>query len=505
AVVEKMFLDVLLKSRDLGLYTAITDCGAGGLSSACGELTKDCGCEIFLDNVPLKYEGLKPWEIWISESQERMVVILDSDKKEQFIKLCSSENVEATVIGKVTNTKKLELYFKKIKVCDIDMDFLHNGNPKLEFNIENNISEVKIKNDVKISYPIKDLVRKVLSHSNICSKEWVIRQYDYEVQGNTVLKPLVGNIESCIERVSPQDAAIIQPLSDSVKCVAISCGINPLYGKYDVVSMTESVIDEAIRNIICVGGKLDKIFLLDNFCWGDVKDEEQLASLFLSCETAKKVAEYFATPFISGKDSLNNYFLLENKKINIPPTLLISAIGIIDDVYKTISSEFKDFNNEIYLIGKTNNELCGSILYEVLQKKSGLPPFLDYNIAKKIYQTFEKLKPYILSAHDCSDGGVITSIIEMTFGRNIGVELNLSKVNNLLEFLFSESNSRIVIEILPNNKKLVENVLLSEKIPFTYLGKTVFKPTVSIKYKNEIVLNEKINWFYEIWSKSLVF
>jgi phosphoribosylformylglycinamidine synthase len=504
AVTEKMFLDVLLKARDLDLFTAITDCGAGGLSSACGELTKDCGCEIYLENVPLKYEGLTPAEIWISESQERMVVIVDKDKKDEFITLCNLEDVEATVIGKVTDTKKLEVYFKKVKVCDIDMNFLHNGNPKLEYNLEYKNLKPKTK-DVKIKthYSLKKLVEKVFSHPNVCSKEWVIRQYDHEVQGNTVLKPLVGDLNICFSRVSPQDAAIIQPINDSLKGIAISCGINPLYGKYDIVSMTESVIDESIRNIICVGGSLNKIFLLDNFCWGDTTDETQLSSLVLSCETAKNVAQYFGTPFISGKDSLNNYFLLGNKKVSIPATLLISAISIIDDINTTISSELKSFDNDLYLIGETKNEFGGSVLCDVLNKKNFSPPSLNYRIAKKIYLTFEKLKPYILSAHDCSDGGVITSIIEMTFGRNIGVELNLSKVNDIIEFLFSESNSRIVVEISSENKKLFEEKLIQNKIPFLYLGKTVVKPYVLIKYKNEIVFNEEIEFLYNIWSKGL--
>ncbi len=502
AITEKMFLDVLLKARDLNLYNAITDCGAGGLSSACGELAMNYGCKIFLEKVPLKYLGLKPWEIWLSESQERMVVIVSKELKDEFIDICKKEDVEATVIGEITNTKKLEVFFREEKVCDIDMQFLHKGNPKFEFDIEIKFQKIKkYDKNLEISFgkSLVEIIKKVLSHPNVCSKEYVIQQYDYEVQGNTVLKPLI----SYTQQYSPQDSAILWPKKDSYKGIVISCGINSFYGEYDICSMTESVIDESIRNIISVGGNLEKIFLLDNFCWGEIQNDGQLSNLVLSCETAKNVAIYFGTPFISGKDSLNNYFLLKEKKVSIVPTLLISAIGIVDDIRKTISSEFKSFSNNVYIIGETKDELKGSVLYDILKKNDSKVPSLDYKNAKKIYKTFDKIKPYILSAHDCSDGGMITSLIEMTFGRNIGVEINLSKVDILLEFCFSESNSRFIVEISPDNKEIFENLLNREKVKFMYLGKTTMKPYVIIKYKNEIVCNEEIKNFYNLWSKGL--
>lgn len=504
-ITEKMFLDVLLKARDLGLYTAITDCGAGGLSSACGELAKDYGCKIYLDKVPLKYEGMQAWEIWLSESQERMVVVVNKEKKEKFIALCKEEDVEATVIGEVTDNKTLEVFYNGEIICKLDMDFLHNGVPKVEFNLtfEKKKSSKNKKVDIKIKEPFSEILKKVLSHPNICSKEYVIRQYDHEVQGNTVLKPLVGFINDRLQKVSPQDAAVICPVKGSYRAVAISCGINPLYGKEDVVAMTESVIDEAIRNIISVGGNLNRIFLLDNFCWGDVKEERQMVDLVLSCETAKNVSVYFGTPFISGKDSLNNYFLLGNKKINIPETLLISAIGVIDDVRNTFSSDFKSFNNDVYLIGETRNEFGGSVLFDVLSKKGGNVPSLNYNLARNLYKTFEKIRPYLLSVHDCSDGGMITAVVEMTFGRSVGVELNLTTVKDLMEMCFSESNARFVVEVMSEDKNVVEKILSNSGIPFYHLGKTVLKPYISIRYKNNFVLNESIRDLYNIWSKGL--
>ncbi|MCX7940451.1 MAG: AIR synthase-related protein, partial [Endomicrobia bacterium] len=229
-ITEKMFLDVILKARDLDLFTAITDCGAGGLSSACGELTKDCGCKVYLEKVPLKYKGMLPWEIWLSESQERMVVIADKDKAEKFVQLCQKEDVEATVIGEVTNTKKLEVFYNNVNVCELDMDFLHEGLPKRKFSLVYISSVNKKKNYIKVKDSIEEVFYKIISAPNVASKEWVIRQYDHEVQGNTVVKPLIGDINTGM--YSPEDACVLYPfntegLKNTKKAVAISCGIKP--------------------------------------------------------------------------------------------------------------------------------------------------------------------------------------------------------------------------------------------------------------------------------------
>ncbi len=501
-ITEKMFLDVILKARDLGLYTAITDCGAGGLSSACGELTKDCGAKIYLEKVPLKYKGLLPWEIWLSESQERMVLIMDKHKTQKFLQLCSLEDVEATIIGETTNSKKLEVFYDGTKVCELDTEFLYYGVPKLSFNLSYTLANLKHKN-VVITEPLEKLVKKVISSSNVASKEWVIRQYDHEVQAGTIIKPLCGRSN---EMYSPQDAAVIYPISiedidDKQKAISISCGIKPSLSRIDVVKMTEYVIDEAIRNNICVGTKLEKIFLLDNFCWGEL-NKTNLAKLYLSCETAKNVAIKYGTPFISGKDSLNNYYLLRNKKVSIPETLLITAVGVIEDINNIKTAYFKHPDNYVFLLGKFSYSLGGSTLSECLKIKNLKPPELNINTAIKVYKFINNYNHYILSAHDVSDGGVITTISEMCFANNLGIEINLN-TQKLVEFLFSEPPSCILVEIPQDKKNMFEQLLNKEKIPYIVLGQLKPQPLINIISKGKNKLKLSVEEIYKLWTSSV--
>ena len=503
-IVEKMMLDVILKARDLDLFTAITDCGAGGLSSACGELTKECGCRVYLEKVPLKYKGLLPWEIWLSESQERMVLIADKDKAERFLKLCQNEDVEATIIGEVTDTKKLEVFYNNEKVCELDMDFLHNGLPKRKFSLTYNLTPKNLeKQSVVIKQPLEEIFYKIISHPNVASKEWVIRQYDHEVQANTVLKPLCGDQQS--DFYSPQDASVIYPfnikgLQHTKKAVAISCGIKPSLGKISIERMTEYVIDEAIRNLICVGAKLNKIFLLDNFCWGEL-NKKNLAELFVTCEVAKNVAYKFKIPFISGKDSLNNYYLLGEKKVSIPSTLLISGLGVIEDIDGIKTSYFKSSGSYILLIGKFKVYLAGSVFCECI-KKSYSCYALDVETAKRIYSFVNDYNDYFLALHDVSDGGLITTVVESCFANRCGAELEI-KNKNIVEFLFSEPTSCIIAEVEENKFNELVNLMQQKHIPYIYLGKTKNEPYVVVKQKDKEVLKISVEQAYKLWSKKI--
>lgn len=505
-ITEKMFLDVILKARDLDLYTAITDCGAGGLSSACGELTKDCGCRVYLDKVPLKYKGLLPWEIWLSESQERMVLIADKNKAKKFLSLCEEEDVEASIIGEVTDTKKLEVFYEKTKVCEIDMDFLHNGLPKKKFKLFYKKTKPKLsKKDFYLKQDIKELVKLVISHPNVASKEWVIRQYDHEVQANTIVKPLSGSQLNDI--YSPQDAAVLFPfniegLKDKKMALALGCGIKPSLGKIDVERMTEYVIDEAIRNVICVGANFERIFLLDNFCWGDL-NKNNLAKLFITCETAKKVALKYKTPFISGKDSLNNYFLLKEKKVSIPPTLLISSLGMIEDIKYIKTSYFKAVENYIFLLGNHSCEIGGSVLSEILNLKDKLLPKLNVNLTKKLYKFLNAYNEYILSAHDISDGGLITTLLEMCFANLLGAKIELD-VSDVISFLFSEPPGCIVVEVEKYKKDEFEKILKKEKIKAIVLGEVLKDPQIIIINKGNKITELCVKEMYESWKKSLI-
>ncbi|MHC4520058.1 MAG: phosphoribosylformylglycinamidine synthase subunit PurS, partial [Planctomycetota bacterium] len=326
AITEKKMLDVLLQANEAGLYEAITDCGAGGLSSAVGEMGAELGAEVDLETVPLKYTGLSYTEIWISEAQERMVIAVRPENREAIERVFDSENVEATVIGRFTNDSKLRLRYGGQQVAELDMDFLHDGVPKYSRRAvwtRPAVSEPALPK--KENYN-EDLLG-ILSSYNVASKEWVIRQYDHEVQGGSVIKPLTG-----VANDGPSDAAVIQPKLTSSRGLAISCGMNPLYGDIDPYWMALAGIDEAIRNLICVGGRADRIALLDNFCWGNCTNPETFGMLVRAAQACYDGAMAFSAPFVSGKDSLNNEFACEDgTTICIPATLLISAMSLVDN------------------------------------------------------------------------------------------------------------------------------------------------------------------------------
>jgi phosphoribosylformylglycinamidine synthase subunit PurSL len=471
-ITEKKIVDTLIKARDLGLYTALTDCGAGGFSSAVGEMGEETGAEVYLEKAPLKYDGLKPWEIWVSEAQERMVLSVKPKNIRKLLNVFESENVEAVVIGKFTNDKKLRIFYKKHKVADLSMAFLHDGLPR---SVRKAVWKAKPENKKIPFRQKKDLtgdLLKILASWNICSKEWIIRQYDHEVQGGSVLKPLVG-----IENDGPSDASIVRPILTSNKGIAISNGINPCYGDIDPYWMAASAIDEALRQITVTGGNLERTALLDNFCWGNTEKPRQLGGLVRASQACYDMAKVYGTPFISGKDSLNNEFNTGKGTVSIPATLLISAVSVVDDVRKTISSDMKAEDNLIYVLGKTHNELGGSRYFLEKGTKSGAVPRVDpvqsFKLMKKLSKAIQQ--GLVRSAHDCSDGGLAVSLAEMLIGGRLGALVSLERLprgrsakrDDIL--LFSESNSRFVVEIPPENKKTFEKAM--KGMPIGLIGK----------------------------------
>ena len=339
AITEKMVLDVVLQARDRGLFRSITDCGAGGFSSAVGEMGAELGAEVELDRAPLKYEGLSYTEIWISEAQERMVLAVPPEHWPELYRLCESEGVEATDLGQFVDTGRLTLRYHGEVVGDLSMHFLHDGRPavirKATFTP---VESGPISLPVEADYT-RDLLA-ILGAWDVCSKEWIVRQYDHEVQARTVLKPLVGANDD-----GPGDASVIQPVLGSTRGLAIACGINPRYGLIDPYAMAGCVIDEAVRNCVAVGADPDRIAILDNFCWGNTERPETLGSLVRAAEGCRDVALAYGTPFISGKDSLYNEYTHEGKSLAIPPTLLISAMGQVPDVRKCVTMDLKEAGN----------------------------------------------------------------------------------------------------------------------------------------------------------------
>jgi phosphoribosylformylglycinamidine synthase len=503
AITEKKTLDVLLQANKAGLYEAITDCGAGGLSSAVGEMGEKLGAEVELEKVPLKYAGLNYTEIWISEAQERMVISVKPENLDAIMEIFDCENVEATVIGKFTDTKKLMLRYNGQLVGELDMGFLHNGVPKYSRKASwhrppAGVPQIRSKDNYN------DQLIQILSAYNVASKEWVIRQYDHEVQGNSVIKPLVG-----IGNDGPGDAAVIKPKFDSDKGLAISCGMNPLYGDIDPYWMAVSGIDEAIRNIICVGARVDRIALLDNFCWGNCTKSQTLGSLVRAAQGCFDGAMAFETPFISGKDSLNNEFECDDgSRIAIPSTLLISAISLVDDINNCVTMDVKAPGNLLFVAGQTRNELGGSHYYKVLSQTGSAVPKVDLTLAVKIARRIAGAieKGLVASCHDCSEGGLAVALAEMAFAGGFGIEADLrglAKSNDCTQLdaqLFSESNSRYIVEVEPDNFDGFAKMMLN--LPFGQIGKVKKEKTLTIKDANgKTVIDTGIDVLKQAWQK----
>ncbi len=460
-IVEKKLIDILLQARDCGLYRRITDCGGGGLSSAVGEMAAETGVCVYLDKVPLKYAGLSYTEIWVSESQERMILAVPPNCVNQILTLFASEDVEAAVIGKFTNDRKLRLFYHENLVCNLDMEFLHNGRPQVRREAVWEQSQ-HIEPDFASPADLSKVLLKILGSWNVCSKEWVIRQYDHEVQGSSVLKPLVGKNND-----GPGDAAIIRPILGSEMGVIVSNGINPGYGEIDPYWMAASAIDEALRQIIAVGGSLKRVALLDNFSWGNTDRSEMLGALVRAAQACYDMAIVYQTPFISGKDSLNNEFEYEGKIISIPHTLLISAISVMEDVNQAVSMDFKRAGDLIYIVGTTYNELGGSEYFKIHGFIGNSVPKVNPHRGKELMDRLSMAteKGLVSACHDCSDGGIGVAVAEMAFAGGLGATIRLKSVP-LSEpidrddfILFSESNSRFLAEVSPESKGEFEELM----------------------------------------------
>ncbi|TET45608.1 MAG: phosphoribosylformylglycinamidine synthase subunit PurL [Dehalococcoidia bacterium] len=503
-IVEKKMIDILLQARDRGLYARITDCGGGGLSSAVGEMAAETGVRVDLDRVPLKYAGLTYAEIWISESQERMILAVPPAKVNELLKLFASEDVAATVIGEFTDDRRLQLFYDGKPVGDLEMGFLHDGIPQLQ---REAVWEPTRHPEPDFAEPLhlNEPLLKILSSWNVCSKEWVIRQYDHEVQGGSVLKPLVGKHND-----GPGDAAIIQPILGSPKGVIIANGINPGYADIDPYWMAASAIDEALRQIIAVGGDLNRVALLDNFCWGSASRPEMLGALVRAAQACYDMSVVYGTPFISGKDSLNNEFEYEGKTISIPHTLLISAIGVMDDVSRAISMDFKQAGDFIYIAGSTRCELGGSAYLKNRGLVGNGVPKLDPQQSRHLMENLSTAtrRELVRACHDCSEGGIGVAVAEMAFAGGLGASINLKEVplGESIDrddfILFSESNSRFIIEVAPDKKDLFEKEMAGT--PFALIGQVINEPGLDVYgQKGNSVVSISINELKEAWQKPL--
>jgi len=495
---EEKLKRALMKVRDRKLGSAVTDLGGGGLSSAVGEMAHrfNCGAFVELDRVLLKYSRLTPWEIYISESQERMLLAVPEENLGQVLEIFCEEDVEATAIGRFTKDQHLRLSYRGTTVAALDIAFMFQP-PKIERKAQYEkpaLSEPFFREPENLT----DILLKILSSPNVASKEPVIRTYDHEVKGNTALKPLQG------EHAGPNDAAVIKPLDNSWKGVVVSCGMNPAYGKIDSYWMAASAIDEAVRNNVAVGGR--RIALLDNFTWGNPEKPERLGTLVEACKACYDVAKGLETPFISGKDSLYN----ESPQGPVTPTLLITAVGIIPDIRKLVSMELKAPNNPIYILGRTYRELGGSEYYRLLDSTGKTVPRVNPKTAKK---TFEALTNAIdlgivQACHDLSEGGLAVAAAEMAFGSNYGLQLHLKNVPktdgaNRDDFiLFSESNSRLLVEVSRKHKSHFEELM--KGCACREIGMAVESPFLEVYgLEDGKILSAKVALLRERWKNAL--
>ncbi len=536
-ITQKKFSDAIVKeARDLELYHSITDNGAGGLSCSVAEMAQECGgCHVNLDAVPLKYPGLAPWEIWISESQERMTLAVPPQKWNEFSNLMKRRGVEAAIIGEFTNSGKCIVDYKKKKVMDIDLQFLHNGLPSrpmrttsiqqetrtpqeytfLEYNpSEQENPEILSRENFVTVDDLTASLHALLRRPNIASFQFISQQYDHEVQSGSVIKPLQGR-----GRVNG-DATVTRPLLSSQKAVVTSQGINPTYSDIDTYHMAAAAIDTAIRNAIAVGASLEHLALMDNFCWCSSREPERLRQLKEAVKACYDTAVAFGTPFISGKDSMfndfNGYDAKGNTlKISIPPTLLVSSIGVMKDARKAVSLDAKLAGDLVYVLGETHDELGASeyfALKEELKEESAnrydvnvrginAVPKVDAFKNKCLYQALAQAieEEMVASAQSVHRGGLAAALAKTAMGGMLGLAVSLENLPGTASRddckMYSESQGRIVVTVAPQQKEKFEKVLggLVEINTFAKIGAIIEEDSFTIKGKdNKVIINTSV-------------
>jgi len=515
-ITQKKVVDFMIKACQAGLIKCSTDNGAGGLSSSVGELaTISGGAVVQLEKVPLKYAGLLPWEIFVSESQERMTLVIEEKQIEALWQLAEDMEVELTDIGYFTDEGYLDVRYNDKQVAHLDMEFLHEGDPQKIMYAHWQKPALKEPTLPKtIDY--NQTLLQLMGSLNICSREAIIRQYDHEVKGKTIIKPLMGE-----NGKAPQDAAVMRIGFDSYEGVVVSNGILPRFGDINAYEMSAGAFDEAVRQIISVGGSLpntaknDGIFwsVNDNFCVPDSEYHPEnnpdgkikLAKLVQMCEALYDMATHFAIPLTSGKDSMKNDFKADGVKISIPPTILYSMTAKIDDVRQTVTSDFKAAGDLVYQLGDTYNELGGSEFYKLYDELGANVPKVRKDAAKELYLKVMQANKQglIASSHDLSDGGLAVAFAESAFGGQLGATIDLEALGNVLDVnakLFAESHSRFLVSVAPNNQATFE-AILGKKAHL--LGKVTEDKQLTINHNGETLVKLSTNALLEAWSSGL--
>jgi len=500
-ITKEPVIHVTLECNRKGLLEGLKDFGGGGLSCVCGELAYDAGfgAEIHLDDVPLKEEGLAPWEMWVSESQERMMFLVAPENVDKVLHICKQWDVTAVVVGKVIDKKITRVFCKGEKILEMDMDF-YTGGPVYDTS-QRPYTVPKTKTGKEKDFKIPDLnksLKKLLSLPNIASKEWVIRQYDHEVRGNTVIKPLQGKLNF----ESHGDSTVLKPLEDSFRGLAVTANINPRFMERDPYWGAFSAIDETCRNLVAVGAVPDSVCDCLNF--GNPEKPEKMGEFYEACRGLGDAARALKLPFMSGNVSFYN----ESVKTSVPPTPEIMGIGITSDIRKCITSDFKSEGNIVYLIGKeTEKEMGGSEYYNIMNIDGGIVPKSEIKLLKNCMKGILSAidKETIASCHDISEGGIGICVSEMCIGSNLGCEIDITNVGKGLRSdikLFSESNTRWIVEVKKEQIKEFEKTLSSLKTPFVKIGQTK-KDKLIINDKNCKIIDQKIAVLRDIWKNAI--
>ena len=498
AIEEKRMIDATLALRDEGLIAAVTDCGAGGFSSAVGEMGQKIGAHVNLEKAPLKYSGLAPWEIFLSESQERMVLAIPPKKLKRALEICRLRNVEAMVIGEFDGEKRLKVVYKNQEVCNLSMDFLHHGLPQRTM-IGHSRSEQKPEKPPKEPRDLGKIWKKIMAHGNVCSKEPIVRMYDHNVQGKCALHPFGGATFD-----GPNDGVIIKPLLTKPYGLVITHGLNPALNKIDPYWGSMWALIEAVSNFVALGGDIRTAALIDNFIW-PFPDDESLADLDKAVDACADFARALCMSFISGKDSLSStYRYPDGGILKIPPVLLISVFGKISDVTETATADFKLSDSIICLVGSPDlKNLGGSTYFDVMGGSSAELPKMNAKNLKKVFNHIHKgIKgSRILACHDISEGGLATALAEMCFGGGCGAEIDLLKISKdrFDYILFNETPGTFLAEVKDERtaKKLFAG------IPHTVIGKTVPGGRIKVSKGSKNLVSLSVKELKKAWQKPM--
>ncbi|HIE13302.1 MAG TPA: phosphoribosylformylglycinamidine synthase subunit PurL [Desulfotomaculum sp.] len=495
AVEQKRMADALLIARDEGLIRAITDCGAGGFASAVGEMGAQTGARLHLDRAPLKYSGLAPWEILLSESQERMVAAVAPENVGRFMEICRDHNVEAAVLGEFTDTGRFEAYHGKEKVLDLEMEFLHHGLPQRELSCSFTAAELT-EPEIPVPADWAGLCCQVLSHLNVCSKEPIVRVYDHGVQGTNALPPYGG-----VGGDAPNDAAILTPILGKPYGIVVSHGLNPVLNKIDAYWGGVWAATEAVANAVAVGANPRELALIDNFIW-PVPEGEFLAHLDRAVDACADFSRALGLPFISGKDSLSSTYRGSGETIHIPPVLCISVLGRLPDVAKTVSADFTDKGNPLVLVGsRREEEMGGSVYYDLHGCLGRSIPRIDINRLPEVFLAVHGMitSGTVLACHDVSEGGLAAALAEMAFGGGLGAEIELPEEVRPDFFLYNETAGCFVLEMAPG----ADPAVLLTGVPHLLLGKTIPEPELRFSHGRRPLFTVSLQRLRAAWQRPM--